>query len=266
MLQVTRDKYMILNGELTLWQPVIKPFVYQEIHSLDHRCRHTAQHIDFLNTAADKLFSTKLKQNAEAIDSQVKDLLEKNRTTRNATVAIRLSLDADGNYRLEDLEPTIYAGYTLRMLRPTTLCIAGDIPWPAFPTSALIEAKALADTVVQQRGVYEALITTPKGQIISDATKPLIMIREYTAIFSPTTQHSVESKLAIAACQHIGLKVEFEHFGIEEVERADELLYVTYQGITAYEKFGRHSFMNIIAERIATAMEKLYQASKNKTK
>ena len=266
MLQVKRDKYMILNGELTLWQPVTKPFVYQEIHSLDYCCRYTAQHIDFLNTAADKLFSTKLKQSAETIERQAKELLERNRTTRNATVGIRLSIDADGNYRLENLEPTIYAGYTLRTLHPTTLCIAGDIPWPAFPTSALMEAKALADAVVQQRGAHEALITNSQGQIISDATKPLILIREYTATFSPTTQHSVESKLAIAACQHIGLKVVFEHFGIEEAERSDELLYVTYQGITAYEKFGRHSFMNIIAERIATAMEELYQASKNKTR
>ena len=266
MLQAKRDKYMILNGELTLLQPAVSPFVYQDIHTLNRECRYTAQHIELLNIAADKLFSTKLKQGADTIERQAKELLEKNRTTRNATVGVRLSMDAEGNYRLEELEPTIYEGYTLRLLRPTTLCIAGDIPWPAFPTSALIEAKKLADTVVKQRGVHEALITDSQGHIVSDATKPLVLIREYTATFSPTTQHSIESKLAIAACKHIGLKVKFEHFGIEEAERADELLYVTYQGITAYEKIGSHSFMNIIAERTATAMEELYQASKNKTR
>ena len=266
MLQVKRDKYMILNGELTLWQPATSPFVFQDIHSLSHDCRYTEQHIEFLNIATDKLFCTKLKHSTNTIEHQIKEMLEKNRTTRNATVGIRLSLDADGNFRLEELEPTIYAGYTLRLLRPTTMCIAGDIPWSAFPTSALIEAKRLADAVVRQRSAHEALITDSQKHIVSDATKPLILIREYTAIFSPTTQHSVESKLAIAACKHIGLKVKFEHFGIEEAERADELLYVTYQGITAYEKFGHHSFMNIIAERIATAMEELYQASKNETR
>ena len=258
MLQVKRDKYMILNGELTLLQPTVSPFVYQDIHTLNRECRYTAQHIEFLNIAADKLFSTKLKQGIDTIERQAKELLEKNRITRNATVGVRLSMDAEGNYRLEELEPTIYEGYKLRLLRPTTLCIAGDIPWPAFPTSALIEAKKLADTVVKQRGVHEALITDSQGHIVSDATKPLILIREYTATFSPTTQHSVESATAVAACRHIGLKVTFEHFGIDEIEQADELMYVNYQGITSITKVGRHTFMHILSERIAEAMEELY--------
>ena len=257
---------MIFNGELVLWQPATSPFVYQDIHTLDYLCRYTAQHIEFLNVAADKLLGIRFRQTTNAIEHQANELLKKNRITRNSTVGVRLSLDTEGNYRLEYSEPTIYAGYTLRSLHPTTLCISGNIPWPSFPTSALNEAKALADAVVQQRGVHEAIITDSQGLVVSDATKPLILIREYTATFSPTTQYSVESKLAIAACQHLGLKIKFEHFGIEDVERADELLYVNYQGITAYEKFGRHSFMNIIAERIAMAMEELYQASKNKTR
>ena len=63
MLQAKRDKYMILNGELTLLQPAVSPFVYQDIHTLNRECRYTAQHIEFLNIAADKLFSTKLRYN-----------------------------------------------------------------------------------------------------------------------------------------------------------------------------------------------------------
>ena len=118
---------MIFNGELVLWQPATSPFVYQDIHTLDYRCRYTAQHIEFLNVAADKLFGIRFRQTTNAIGHQANELLKKNRITRNSTVGVRLSLDTEGNYRLEYSEPTIYAGYTLRSLHPTTLCISGNI-------------------------------------------------------------------------------------------------------------------------------------------
>jgi branched-subunit amino acid aminotransferase/4-amino-4-deoxychorismate lyase len=261
MLQVKRDKYMILNGELTLWQPATEPFVYQDIHTLGHQCRYTQQHIDFLNIAGSNLFGKKLNTSTDAIELQIRELLKANRAIRNYTIGVRLSLDSDGNYRLEDYEATIYSGYVLRLLRPTALCIASDVPWPAFPTSALLQTKQLADVIARQRDIHEAILTDSQGHIISYTTKPLILIKEYTATFSPTTQHSVESRLALEACQHINLNCKFDHFTIEDAMQADELLYVNYQGITAFSKIGRHAYMDIIAANIANAMEELFQMS-----
>ena len=252
---------MILNGELTLWQPVTEPFVYQDIHTLGYQCRYTQQHIDFLNIAGSNLFGKKLNTSANAIELQIRELLKANRAISNYTIGVRLSLDSDGNYRLEDYETTIYSGYVLRLLRPTALCITSDVPWPAFPTSALLQTKQLADVIARQRDIHEALLTDSQERITSDATKPLILIREYTATFSPTTQHSVESRLALEACQHINLSCKFDHFTIEDAMQADELLYVNYQGITAFSKIGRHAYMDIIAANIANAMEKLFQMS-----
>lgn len=261
MHQAKRDKYMILNGELTLWQPATEPFVYQDIHTLGLQCRYTQRHIDFLNIAGNNLFGKKLNASAETIEHQIRELLKANRALLNYTIGVRLSLDSDGNYRLEDYEATIYSGYVLRLLRPTALCIASDVPWPAFPTSALLQTKQLADAIAQQRDIHEALLTDSQGRITSDATKPLILIREYTATLSPTTQHSVESKLAVEACRHINLECKFDHFSIEDAMQADELLYVNYQGITAFSKIGRHAYMDIIAANIANAMEELFKMS-----
>ena len=248
---------MILNGELATWQPVTLPYVFQDLHTLHHRARHTAQHIDFLNIAADKLFDTKLQQSTRAIEQQIAQLLEKNHTTRNTTTGVRLSLDAEGNYRIESFGASIYSGYALRSLHPSVLYITSDMPWPSFPTSALLQGRELADAIAQQRGAHEALLINSEGHVLSDAIRPLIMISEYKATFSPVTQHSVESTIAVAACRHIGLKVEFDYFGIDDIERADELMYVNYQGITSIAKVGRHTLMHILSERIAEAMEEL---------
>ena len=258
MLQVRRDKYMVLNGELVTWQPATLPYVFQDLHTLGYRARYVAQHIDFLNIASNKLFTKKLQQSVHTIEQQITQLLEKNHTARNVTTGVRLSLNAEGNYRIESLETSIYSGYVLRSLHPSVLYITSDMPWPAFPTSALLQGRELADTIAQQRGAHEALLINSEGYILSDAVRPLIMIREYKATFSPTTQHSVESATAVAACRHIGLKVTFEHFGIDEIEQADELMYVNYQGITSITKVGRHTFMHILSERIAEAIEELY--------
>ena len=257
---------MVINGELAMWQPATLPYVFQDLHTLGYRARYAAQHIEFLNIAADKLFNNRLQQSARTIELQITQLLEKNHTARNATTGVRLSLDAEGNYRIESFGASIYSGYALRSLHPSVLYITSDMPWPSFPTSALLQGRELADAIAQQRDAHEALLINSEGHVLSDAVRPLIMISEYKATFSPTTQHSVESVISVAACRHIGLKVEFAHFGVDEIAKADELMYVTYQGITSIAKVGRRNLMHILSERIAEAMEELYRTSNKLTR
>ena len=67
---------MILNGELTLWQPATEPFVYQDIHTLGLQCRYTQRHIDFLNIAGNNLFGKKLNASAETIELHIRDFTQ----------------------------------------------------------------------------------------------------------------------------------------------------------------------------------------------
>lgn len=260
---MARDKYMILNGEQCLWQPIEEPYVYQTIHTLGHKCRFTAQHIDVLNIAAKSLFGTTLRQTPQAIERQARELLEANHITHNATVGIRIIFTPQGDYCLECGEVTLYAGYTLRILRPTAMYVAAAVPWPSLPTSALLSTRKVIEAVVRERDIQEAIITDPQGKVISDATRPIIIINGYEATISPSMQHLVESRLAIEAFRKIGLKVSFADSTIDALQSADEILYVTYQGITSIARIGRRSYMNILAENIAEAMEEIYQSDKN---
>lgn len=266
MLLIGRDKHLIINGELQQWQPTTSSYVYQNIHVLNRQCRYLAQHIKVLNTTANALYGIKLHQRPDDIERQITLLLDANRITRNATICVRLMLFGSGDYRLECIESTIYAGYVLRSLHPTAMCIVANPPWPSHPTSALLETRTFANDIARQRGSHYAILADSQGAIYSEASQPLIIIKEYTATFSTTTQHCVESMLALEACRHIGLNCRFSDLTLDDIKSADELLYVTFQGVTAIANIGQHPYMNILAEHIATAMEELYQASKNKSK
>ena len=257
---------MILNGEQCLWQPAEEPYVYQNIHSLGYNCRYVAQHLEQLNNAAEALFGFGLEIDAATIERQARQLLTANHATRHSTLCVRLMLDSEGDYRLECDEATIYAGYTLRSLHPDVMCVAIIPPAPSFLSSALLSSRRLADAAARQRDAHEALITSADGTVVSDATRPMIMIDGYTATLSPTTQHCVESQLAAEACRKLGLKVRYAELTISELERADELMYVTFQGITSISGLGRHTYMHILSERIAEAMEEIFQTKNNTTK
>ena len=64
-------KYMILNGELLEWRRLDTPYVYQQIHTLAHKARHTADHLRIVSDAASRLFALQCDLSRREVEQQI---------------------------------------------------------------------------------------------------------------------------------------------------------------------------------------------------
>lgn len=257
-----RVKYMIFNGELQTEQRSPMPFVYQMIHSLGYSCRHTARHIEYLNQIAKRAFDTQLDIDTRELERQVSMLLQANRLSRNATIGIQLTLDADGNHSLRSCGSSIYQGYVLRSLRPEATTLPMSNPLGDYPTSASIEAQALADTIARRRGYHAAIMIGPKGDIKTDSVNPIFTIKGYTLYSQISNCASVERNIIEQAAMKAGYGVQRMQLSALELESADEVLLGSYQGLSAVAHIDQKPYMSIAAERIAATMEQSYNSKK----
>lgn len=247
---------MIRNGEILAERFSDTPYVFQNIHTLNHRARYTDQHIALLNHSAQELFGEQLANNisAERIESQIGELLTANRLTRNASICVELRLDAVGNYELRSHEPSLYSGYVLRSLHPNAVCLPLDMPLPQHPTSAAAATRLMADTIARKRGFHTAIIAERDGGLAIDPLAPLFTVKEYT-LFAQEGCHSVEASITIEAARRAGMSIEHKRLTATDLNDADEVFTACWQGITSMAHIGKRIYMSIMAEKIAIEME-----------
>lgn len=255
-------RYMVLNSELCPEQSLSNPFVYQMIHSLSYSCRYTSRHIEILNKHAKRLFGQQIEVDTREVERQVAMLLQANRLSRNASIGIRMAIDADGNCSLKDCGNSIYQGYTMRSLRPEAICLPICNPLGDYPTSASIQARNLADAIARQRGYHTAIMIGPKGDIRSDSTEPVFVVRGYTLYSQNSTIDSLERTLIEQAAMKVGYAVQRMQLSALDLESADEVLIGNWQGISAVAHIEQKPYMSIAAERIAQAMEQNVNSKK----
>ena len=105
---MSRDReYIIYNGELLNEQPTTQVYVYQDIHTLGHKPRHTSRHLHLIDYAADKLFGLHCRVSITELEQQITTLLDSNHTTRNTSVCVRLKVYATGDYSLQQLRKDV---------------------------------------------------------------------------------------------------------------------------------------------------------------
>ena len=262
MITLKDDKpnLMIENGKLQVESFSDTPYVFQNIHTLGHKARYTAEHLVQLNRSAKELFGEQLPTNitAKQIEQQIEELLATNRFTRNTSIRVEIHLSAIGDYSLRCYEPSLYAGYVLRSLRPEAICLPIDMPLPQHPTSASAATRLLADAIARQNGYHTAIIAERDGGVAIEPCAPLFYIKEYT-MFAQEGYHSVESNLTIAAAHAIGLTIERKRLMTSDLKYADEVFSANWQGITAIAHIGQQPYMSILAEKIAHQMERAAQ-------
>lgn len=257
-----REKYMIFNAELQPEQHPAMPFVYQTIHSIGYDYRHSARHIELLNQIAKKLFDVRLEADAREIERQASMLLQANRASRNATIGLQLALDADGNHYLRSCGNSIYQGYVLRSLRPEVITLPMANPLGDYPTSASIEAQALADAIARRKGFHSAIMIGPKGDIKCDSANPIFTFKGYTLYSQASNCPSVERTMVEQAALKAGYGVQRMQLSALELESADEVILGSYQGLSAVAHIDQRPYMSIAAERIAAIMEQNYKSKK----
>ena len=256
------EKYMIFNGELQTEVAHAMPFVYQTIHSFAYSCRHTARHIDILNQTANRLFGVQLDIDTRELERQATMLLLANKLSRNATIGIQLTLDADGNHSLRSCGSSIYQGYVLRSLRPEVVTLPVTNPLGDYPTSASIEAQALANAIARRRGYHTAIMIGPKGELKSDSANPIFVVKGYTLYSQSSNIPSVERTLVEQAAAKAGYTVQRMQLTALELESADEVIIANYQGLSAVSHIDNVPYMSIISERIAAIMEQSFNNKK----
>ena len=247
---------MILNGALQHWQYLDAPYVYQQIHTVSHKARHVADNLKILNTAAMRLFGLQCDLSRREVEQQIEQLLMANHTTRNTSVEVCMKLYATGDYTLEEREKSIYTGYVVRSLRAEASIIASSATLAEYPTSAMVATRALLKQIAEAKDLHHLVMADHSGQIIVDGAEPLVTVKGYTITLQPMAMPSVEQVLVGRAAHRLNFKVEHAPLTVQHLKEADEVLILSWRGITALGHIDNKPYMAIIAERLAQEIER----------
>ncbi len=254
-MEDTAPKYMIADGLLQPASPQDGPYVFQNVHTLGHRCRNMRRHIEILDSAAKRLFGVKHGLTTREAEQHAARLLEACRMSRSVTVRIILKVYPAGLTVMECDEPSIYGGYVLRSLRPEAVCMAMTPPLPEYPTSIMEHTRAMADAIARTRGFHTAILTDAGGKVVSECTRPLFTVHGYTLTTPPMPAGSAELDAAEQAARKANLTVQKRPLTLGDLASADEVFTVNFQGVTSISRIDSKLYMSIIAGRVAEEME-----------
>ncbi|MBE6213381.1 MAG: hypothetical protein E7131_01705 [Rikenellaceae bacterium] len=249
---------MIFNGTMTLEHCSDGPFVYQNIHTLGHKARFVEQHIEYVKRAAEECFGADAVPAISAIRlrKEITDLLAINKVSPNASTKVELRVDTEGNYSLHCGDATIYAGYSLRSIRPAAICVHSNMPINNYPTSASLATRQMCDAVARSKGYRAAVIAESDGGVAIEPAMPVFIVKEYD-VFTPAGCASVEFSLAERAIRQAGYRLTQRRVLTADINDADEIFWVDWQGVTSALQIGQRPCMDIIANRVADIMEKI---------
>lgn len=248
-------EYIIYNGELLNEQPTTQVYVYQDIHTLGHKPRHTSRHLHLIDYAADKLFGLHCRVSIKELEQQITTLLDSNHTTRNTSVCVRLKVYATGDYSLQQHEVSIYTGYVMRSLRHEATFIASYAPLGKFPTSAMIATRDLMQQIAGARDLHSLILTSPDGQIVTNAAEPLMAIKDRTLYAPRLARPSAEQQAIERSAARLGLTIEHSTLNVEQIKSADEVFTANWQGLTSMAHINQRPYMSVLTEQLAQEME-----------
>lgn len=253
---MSAEQYMILNGELTSQQEIGGAYVYQYIHTLDYEARNLEQHINILNQASQALFTTPFEPKQRDIKAAIITLLSGAHLSRKVSIRIILKHYASGDTTIEYDTPSIYSGYVMRSLRPEAICLRINTPLEAYPTSAAVATYQMAEAIAQAKGYHTAIMIDNDNVIRCDSSHPVALVKGKTLFLPATTILSVERATLERATRDAGYEIVYDHLQQSDLATADEVLIMSWQGLSAVSHINAKPYMSIIAERISKEFEK----------
>lgn len=251
------SRYISRDGEILADRFTDEPYIFQNVHTLGGAARHTAAHTVLLCAAAKSLFGFDPEITADELRRRIARLTEACRMPSRVSVRAVVRLYPTGSIEIACDEPSIYAGYVLRSLRPDAICLRMAPPLPSLPTSAAEHTRLLADTMARTRGARTAILTDSDGTVISESVQPIFIVNGYT-VSTPAVsaaEESVERRLVRESLRQTDMTFVERLITLDTLAAADEIFTADHRGITSIARIGRKPYMSIIAERVASRIE-----------
>lgn len=267
MLQ--KDK-IIVNGEATNFEDcgllatriLYENYIYQQIHTLDHKALNVSEHLEILNVASQKIYGTKVDLSAEEISGNIEELLRMNRYSRDSNqVTIKLfQSDITGDahtqsYLLEVTEQLLYSGYKVWHTRPTLDIFQCEYPYMGCTTAVSQLSARYSHEYAQRKGMDIAVIEKNNGTLTNVSDEPLFLLFTNELVTSPLSEganDSVMRRLAVRAAASEGIKITEYPLRREMLKACDEAFTFSTQGIISVGGYQKTRYYNLMANRLIT--------------
>ena len=247
--------YIIINSELRQQAPPSEPYIYQHLHSLDYVARHLEHHIAILNHTAIALYGKSSRLSKKQLERDIELLLGSLRLSRKVSIKLTMKYYASGDYTIEYDEPSIYSGYALRSLRYEAMLLRGNIPFAEMATSASRHTRQMAEEIAHAKQRHTAILVDAQGDVVCESTHPILIVKGNNIIISTPVERSVEAMIADRAAKRCRYGVEIGRITTQDIASADEILLISWQGITSIQNIGERQYMNIVANHLAQEMK-----------
>ena len=231
-----------------------EPFVYQHIRVQRLGLPELAAHIAVAAAAARALFGVEFRPDLRLTDSLCRQMLIRNRYPGDMASCIEMRLRASGDVTYRCGEIFLHEGLALRSVRPEAVTICYDLPFGEAPHSARLAAHAVAAAEAQRRGCRAVVRCNAQGMAATADDSPLFAVFG-RRIVTPPAPASVERDRVVRAAAAAGYRLDEVPVGRSELARADELFYSDCRGITALASCDGRTYADIIARRVADAIQ-----------
>lgn len=248
------EEFALYDGELRRTEPR-RPqplYLYQTVHVDDRYPARLDDHLRLLDRHSRRLFGRPFTAGRAQVEAEIRRILEANRIPR-ITSFVRLELTAGGERIVRFAETSLYRGYALRSLRPSAVTVGYDLPTGEAPTALREEAARWAQHYAERHDARCALRCDGTGMALTADDAPLVAVKGLRCYTSPAPE-SVERMLLADAVTAAGLELHEQPVDRSQLPDFDELLYVDHRGVTALSACDGQPYMDIIARRIAAAM------------
>lgn len=236
-------------------------YVYQHIHTYDHRVLHSEAHIGLLRTALRALYGAELRLDADALQRHIGELLRANRYPRGSNcVTVRVyphgvtSDSEEPEWQAEVTAQLLYPRYVLWHSRLMLDVLRCDNPFPGYPTGSSRLVAAYARERVRRAGADIAAVENGRGVLTGVDDEPLFVVLGRQVLSTPLTDGAADSvlrRLVLRLCRTLGLTTTEYPLTRELLLRADEAFTVNVQGVVPILGFGSKRYYNLAADRIS---------------
>ena len=265
---------IVFNGNLSESLPagivpgrlLSAPYVYQRIHTFEHRPLHPELHLSILSQALHDIHGIDYSFPTERLEREIAALLAANRfPKRSNCVVMRVFPQGFGeeesgpDYLLEAAEQLFYPPYTLwhkRLLLDVFRC---DHPWQGYPTAMSLLAARYAGETALCRGADAAVLETGEGTLTGIDDEPLFAVFGRQVMTTPLAcgaNDSVMRRLILGACRSERMTVTEFPLNRKLLGLCEEAFTVSVQGIVSILGYLDRRYFNTTAVKLSERLRK----------